>query len=52
MGRRDRVIMRVLGSRLVVKLLSMPIVLRVLMWETRAFMSVIALLKRRGVAAG
>jgi hypothetical protein len=34
----------------VVKLLSMPIVLKVLLWETQAFMSVVTLFRRRGEA--
>ncbi len=51
MSWRDRIITKVMGNKLVVKLLSMPVVLKVLMWETQAFMSAIALFERRGEAA-
>ncbi len=44
---RDRLIMKVLGNKLVVKLLSMPIVLNVLMWEAQVFASIVSVLKRR-----
>ena len=39
--------MKVMGNKLVVKFLSMPIVLNVLMWEAQVFASTVTLLKRR-----
>ena len=48
----DRLMVKMLGSKLVIKILSIPIVLKVLMWETRVFMSVISLFTRKKEAAG
>ena len=48
----DRLMMKILGNKLAIKILSIPIVLKVLMWETRVFMSVISLFKRKKKAAG
>ena len=46
MGWRDRLIMKVMGNKLVVRLLSMPIVLNILMWEAQVFVSTVSVLKR------
>ena len=48
----DRLMIKILGNKLAIKILSIPIVLKVLMWETRVFMSVISLFKRKKKAAG
>jgi len=52
MGWKDRLIMKILGNKLAIKTLNMPIVLKVLMWETKVFMSVISLFTRKKEAAG
>jgi hypothetical protein len=44
-------IMRIMGNKLVVKLLSMPIVLKVLMWEAQVFVSLISVIRRRKATA-
>jgi len=38
---------RMMSSKLLIKILSKPIVLKVLMWETQVFMSIISLFKRK-----
>ena len=52
MGWKDRLLMKILGNKLAIKILSIPIVLKVLMWETEVFMSVISLFTRKKEAAG
>ena len=45
MGWKDRLIMKIMGNKLVIKIFSIPIVLKVLMWETKVFISIISLFK-------
>ena len=45
-------IMKILGNKLAIKTLSIPIVLKVLVWETKVFISVISLFTRKKEAAG
>ena len=52
MGWKDRLIMKMLGNKLVIKILSIPIVLKVLMGMTQAFVSVTSRFKRKKEAAG
>ncbi len=52
MNWKDRLMMKMLGNKLVIKILSISIVLKVLMWDTKVFMSVISLFTRRKEAAG
>lgn len=44
---QDRLMLKMMSNRLVIKIFSTPIVLKVLMWETKVFMSIITLLKRK-----
>ena len=47
MGWRDRLMLRILGNKLVVKILSIPIVMKVLMKLTQVFISLISLFQRK-----
>ena len=44
---QDWLMLKMMSNRLVIKIFSTPIVLKVLMWETKVFMSIISLLKRK-----
>jgi len=52
MGWKERLLIKMLGSKVVIKILSIPIVLKVLMWETKVFVSVISLFTGKKEAAG
>jgi len=52
MNWKDRLLMKILGNKLAIKILSISIVLKVLMWETKVFMSIISLFTRKKEAAG
>jgi len=52
MNWKDRLLMKILGNKLAIKILSISIVLKVLMWETKVFMSVISLFIRKKEVAG
>ena len=52
MGWKDRLIMNILGNKLVIKILSIPIVLKVLMAMTQIFISVTSRFKRKKEVAG
>ena len=47
MGWRDRLMLKILGNKLVVKILSIPIVLKVLMKLTQVFISLISVFQRK-----
>jgi hypothetical protein len=51
MSWKDRMIMRIMGNKVVIKVLSMPIVLKVLMWLAQVFVSATSVFRRRKVAA-
>ena len=48
---RDRMIMKIIGTRIVVNLLSRPIVLKIMMWEAQVLVSVVSLLRKRREAS-
>ena len=52
MGWKDRLIMKVLGNKLAIRILSIPIVLRVLMGMTQMFVSVTSRFRRKREVAG
>ena len=45
MNWKDRLMMKAMGNKLVIKVFSIPIVLKVLMWEAKVFVSIISLFK-------
>ena len=45
MSWKDRLIMKFMGNKLIIKIFSIPIVLKIMMWETQIFMSIIGLFK-------
>lgn len=47
MSWQDRFIMKIMGNKLVIKIFSIPIVLKIMMWETQVFMSLLSLFKRK-----
>ena len=47
MSWQDRLIMRIMGNKLVIKVFSIPIVLKIMMWETKVIMSFISVFKRK-----
>ena len=47
MSWQDRLMMKMMGNKLIIKIFSIPIVLKVLMWETKVFVSIISLFKRK-----
>ncbi len=44
---QDRLMLKMMSNRVVIKIFSNPIVIKVLMWETKVFMSIISLFKRK-----
>jgi len=51
MSWKDRMIMKMMGNKLVIKIFSIPIVLKIMMWETKVIMSFISLFKRKKAVA-
>jgi hypothetical protein len=45
MSWKDRMIMKLMGNKLIIKIFSIPIVLKIMMWETQVFMSIISFFK-------
>ncbi|UCC61159.1 MAG: hypothetical protein JSV02_04875 [Dehalococcoidia bacterium] len=45
MGWRDRLIMKMMGNKLVIKIFSNPTVLKIMMWEAQVIMSIISLFR-------
>ena len=45
MGWKDRMIMRLMGNKLIIKIFSIPIVLKIMMWEAQVFMSIVSLFR-------
>ena len=46
MSWKDRLIMKVMGNKVVIKVFSIPIVLKLMMWQAGVFMSIVSLFKR------
>lgn|GEM_PF-4467001 len=46
---QDRLMLNMMSNKLVIKVFSIPIVIKVLMWETKVFLSIISLFKRKKV---
>ena len=44
---QDRLMLKMMSNKLVIKIFSIPIVIKVLMWETKVFLSIISLFKRK-----
>lgn len=44
---QDRLMLKMMSNNLVIKIFSTPIVIKVLMWETNVFLSIISLFKRK-----
>ncbi len=44
---QDRLMLKMMSNKLVIKVFSTPIVIKVLMWETKVFLSIISLFKRK-----
>lgn len=47
MSWKDRLLIKLMGNKLVIKIMSMPIVIKILTMETKAFLWVISLFKRK-----
>jgi hypothetical protein len=47
MSWKDRFIMKMMGNKLIIKIFSIPIVLKIMMWETQVIMSIISLFRRK-----
>jgi hypothetical protein len=47
MSWKDRFIMKMMGNKLIIKIFSIPIVLKIMMWETQVLMSIISLFRRK-----
>ena len=45
MSWKDKLIMKLMGNKLIIKVFSIPIVLKIMMWEAQVFMSIITLFK-------
>ncbi len=42
---QDRLMLKMMTNKLVIKIFSIPIVLKVMMWETNVFLSIMSLFK-------
>jgi hypothetical protein len=47
MSWKDRFIMKMMGNKLIIKIFSIPIVLKIMMWETQVIVSIISLFRRK-----
>jgi hypothetical protein len=44
---QDRLMLKMMSNKLVIKIFSIPIVMKVLMWETKVFLSIMSLFSRK-----
>jgi hypothetical protein len=47
MSWKDKLMMKMLGNKLIIKIFSIPIVLKTMMWMTQVILSVISVFKRK-----